>query len=310
MRTTGCRLRSMKSHSVLLAVSIALLGQNSSAQKKSDACEVQVAVTVSDSKTHEVVGDLSANSFLAKSGSAEVQPRSAERVSVGRVFIFLDVSRSVTMSSNTSDHLERAVNELLSAIPENTPVTVVPFAEQSTTIRQRNLVLPFLQKLESSPEAPLGKRTRLYDVLVSVAETEKITLNDAVIVISDLDDNSSKTSRITAENKFKQLGSRPAFILLPSPIPGTVEVHNILNDVQYFANNTEGFYMYLSGLRPNATAILPPSFYGQALKYYLLRFPSESIRDHRVKLAVLDSSRKKMRHVEIRATEAFQECQH
>jgi hypothetical protein len=300
----------MKSLLVLLAASIVVLGQDNSAQKKSAPCEFQVAVTVSDSRAHEVMSDLTANSFLAKSGNAEVQPSSAERVSVGRVFIFLDVSRSVTMSSNSSDHLERITNELLTTIPEKTPVAVIPFAEQSTRIQQRSLVLPFLQKLRSSSGAPLGKRTRLYDVLVSVAETEKITLNDAVIVISDLDDRFSKTSRITAENKFKQLGSRPAVILLPSPVPATVEGQSILTDVQYFANNTAGFYMYLSGLKQNTTAILPPTFYAQALEYYRLTFPSGSLKDNRVKVAVLDSAMKKMPHVEIRSTNAFPECQH
>jgi hypothetical protein len=148
----------------------------------------------------------------------------------------------------------------------------------------------------------------LYDILVAVARAQKLSLNDAVIIISDLDDNSSKTDRITAENTFRRLGVRPAFILLPNPIPGTFEGQQLFRDVQYFANNTAGFYMSFPGPRPTAKAILPPIFYEQALAYYRLTFSSGSLEVNHVKVIVLDSSGKKMPHVEIRSSDAFQEC--
>ncbi len=297
----------MKSLSALLAVSIVLLAQDSTAQEKSAPCELQVAVTVSNSKTHEVVGDVSADSFFVKSGSSEARPISARLVSVRRVFILVDVSGSVTASIGDWDHLVRTTEEILSTIPQDTAVISVPFAQQSTKIEQRELVAPFLQKLGSSHDQPLGQRTSLYDVLMAVTLAEKISLQDAVIIISDLGDNSSKTSRIKAEDHFRRLGIRPVFILLGNPRI-TMEGENALQAVQYFVNNTAGLYVSFPGPKPKAVRILPPSFYAQTLSYYQLTFQPDSIKARHLKLSLRNSSGEKIPGVEIRATDALSAC--
>jgi hypothetical protein len=297
----------MKPLSALLAVSLVFLVPDARAQESPVSCEFQVAVTVSNSKTNEIVRGLSEAAFAVRSGRSEVRPKSASLAVVNRVFILVDVSGSV-IKSGSIDYAVRATDELLSSIPEDIPVIVMPFAEEFETIEQRKLVAPILQKLASATNRPPGKSTYLYDTLVAVARAQKLTMSDAIIVISDFDDNRSRKDRETVENIFRSRGVRPTLILLPNQLHEPSEVEAWFNDAQYFAKNTAGFYISFPRAMSGAKPIVPEIFYEQALAFYRLTFPAGSLTKNHVKVTVLDSFGKKMPHLEVRASDAFQDC--
>ena len=228
-------------------------------------------------------------------------------MSVDRVFILVDVSGSV-IKSGSFNFAIGATDELLSAIPENIHVVVVPFAEEFETIEQRKLVAPALQRLVSLTDRSPGKKTRLYDTLVAVTRAQKLTMNDAIVVISDFDDDISKADRDTAEKTLRSHGARPALIMLPNQIQEPSEVEAWFNDAQRFSKNTAGFYVSLPRAQLKGKAILPPIFYQQALAFYRLTLPAGSITKNHLTVTVLDSSGKKMRNLEVRTSDAFQDC--
>jgi hypothetical protein len=298
----------MKPLSALLAVSLVFLAQDTRAQQSSSSCELQVAATVYNYKTNAVIRGLSEAAFAVRSGRSKVPPKLASLAVVNRVFILVDVSGSI-IESRAIDYARRATDELLSTVPENIPVIVMPFAEEFETIEQRKLVAPILEKLASSTNRPPGKSTHLYDTLVAVAQAQQFTMSDAVIVISDFDDNTSRKDRETVEKIFRSRGVRPTLILLPNQLNEPSEVEAWFNDAQYFAKNTAGFYISFPRSMSGAKPIVPAIFYEQALGFYRLTFPAGSIPKKHVKVTVSDSLGKRMSKVEVRASDALQVCQ-
>lgn len=282
---------------------------NTLAAQQTKACKMQVAVSVINSKTNEAITDLPLAAFTVKSGNTMLKLISADYVTAQRAFILLDVSGSIKSPSWNWDYLMRITAESLAQIPGDIPVSVVPFAEQATKIDQRNLVLPYLQKLYSRPDWPLGKRTRLYDYLLSVAEAEKISGKDALIVITDGGDT-GKADRMKVEREFRSRGVRPSIILLTTHFPKTPEEQGAPAEIGYLTDGTGGFFLLRSPQEESGrTTVLPAQFFAQALNHYRLVFGSSLSSNQRFRISVLDSTGRKEPKIEIRSADHFPDCQ-
>ncbi len=241
-----------------------------------------------------------------------------------RVYVFVDASGSL-IGPQHWDIILRITEELLSRVDASIPVTVEVLAESSRVLTDRSEVLPYLRNLGalSATAHPLGKKTRLYDALVSAVGLQYFDMSDAVFIISDGGDNESRTKSETLAGIFKSRGIRPIFLvpdfeledLKKASVYTTRNSYVIATESQVqqeldnLTRTTGGLVLWLPGKgRNRKTPLVPNAFYAQSLTFYMLNFEAPPSQGQSLKVLVLRPLDAPPRQLDIRTADRLPDC--
>lgn len=270
-------------------------------------CRFSIPVSVSDAKTLEPVSGLSVDSFSLRVGKEEIRPVAVNNLAAKRVFLFVDASGSILTNRARWIVVSQAVEELLSAVDKKTPVITEVFAESSRSFRNRNQVPPYLYELArlENTKSPVGKMTRLYDAVTSAVESERLGIDDAVLVFTDGGENKSTVNKSGLIRELRNHSIRLS-IIIPEDIPETIEEDKGRRDLAEIADETGGLLLELrTPDRKKPGRILPPTLYSEML--YRVEFVAAESRE-RLRVLLPSSKKHSARTLKVRAMKRLPDC--
>jgi hypothetical protein len=224
-----------------------------------------------------------------------------------RVFLFIDASGTVLTNRTRWAVVSKAAEELLATADKNTLVITEVFAESSRIFHDRNQVPPYLDELArlQNTERPVGKLTRLYDALTSAVESERLGIDDAVLVLTDGGENKSTVRKSGLMQELRNHSIRPNF-LVPDDIPSTIEEDKGRRDLAEIADETGGLLLELGTPdRKKPGRILPATLYSEIL--YRVEFVAPESRD-RLRVFLPSSKKHSARALKVRAMKRLPDC--
>jgi Mg-chelatase subunit ChlD len=195
---------------LILAIILAS-GQRASPQSSQESdCEKQAIVVNARDKQGQFVPSLQASDFRAKFGGRDVKVASLSHgAGTPRVVILLDKSGSI--NSELKRKTEKFIGvELIRSLPETTQFALVAFGRRVLETfefgHSRAEILSAIDRLTSSPGEG---ETALRDALVYSSDLlGPAQIGDSVVVLSDGQDNRSKTSFATVQQAYWSKGIR------------------------------------------------------------------------------------------------------
>lgn len=278
------------------------------------SCRISLAVGVSDHNTFQPVVGLMRDSFEVRSGKQIVHPDRVDSILTDRIFLFIDASGSMTTSENRNWPLVKiTVRELLDRIPAYLPVITHVFAMDDRRLDRRVSVVPFLESYASDRKTKpaLGGRTRLYDTLRAVTQSDETKIGDMVVLVTDGGDNQSKSSLEDTVREFNKIGTR-VVVLYISEHSG-VDSSNFeeqvgQEDLLQLAKSTGGLVYRVRKYEEHQPRLIPQEFFANVLTYYRLQFDSAKFADQKIRVALLGADRKALRNSEVRTASRAPSC--
>jgi len=195
---------------VVLAIIFASSKRASAQGSQQSDCEKQAIVVNARDKQGQFVPSLQASDFRAKFGGQEVNIASLSHgASTPRVVILLDKSGSI--NSELKRKTEKFIGvELIHSLPDTAQFALVAFGSRVLETLEfghsRAEILSAIDRLTSSPGEGV---TALNDALVySTDLLGPAQVGDSVVVLSDGQDNRSKTSLATVRQAYWSKGIR------------------------------------------------------------------------------------------------------
>ena len=285
-----------------------LLNSPAAAQREQKSCDLSLPVFVTQKKSGQPVFELGSSAFEVSVTGEKVRVGDPKLASSKRLFLVIDASGSMAQPKQAA-LLKRVTHELLAKVPKDITVVSYVFAKRYQRLDNRDQVERSLeaQLTEPEPKRPLGGQTKLYDTLLVVSEKENLGLGDSVILITDGGENKSKVSSENLQKAFQQRGARLFPLLIWIEQPSTPEEQTGVQQMSDIAARTGGISFWNPQSINKNAPLLPPDFYADCLKYFLLNLNSAP-SSGRVQIALVDSHGAKLKDKVVHFPEHLPAC--